>query len=68
MILFVEFDPSQYSKLIEQLGHYGNELLFLNRRRTAIWNVKSIKLLTIKHNKKSPNSICAGRAFLLILY
>ena len=58
MILFVEFDPSQYSKLIEQLGHYGNELLFLNRRRTAIWNVKSIKLLK-KNNCKitSPHNL-----------
>jgi hypothetical protein len=58
MILFVEFDPSQYSKLIEQLGHYGNELLFLNRRRTAIWNIKSIKLLQ-KNNCKitSPHNL-----------
>ena len=39
MILFVEFDPSQYPKLIEQLTLSGNKLLFLNRRRTAIWNV-----------------------------
>ena len=44
-ILFVEFDPSQYPELIEQLSSYGNELLFLNRRRTAIWNIKSLKLL-----------------------
>ena len=29
-ILFVEFDPSQYPELIEQLSSYGNELLFLN--------------------------------------
>ena len=58
MILFVEFDPSQYPKLIEQLGLYGNELLFLNRRRTAIWNLKSLKLLQ-KNNCKitSPHNL-----------
>ena len=26
LILFVEFDPSQYPKLIEQLSHHGNKL------------------------------------------
>ena len=51
MVLFVEFDPSQYPNLIEKLNDYGNELLFLNRRRTAIWNLKSIKLLR-KNNCK----------------
>ncbi len=45
MILFVEFDPSQYSDLIQELNKNGNKILFVNRRRTAIWNFDSIKLL-----------------------
>ena len=58
MILFVEFDPSQYPKLIEQLTLSGNKLLFLNRRRTAIWNIKSLNLLK-KNNCKiiSPHNL-----------
>jgi hypothetical protein len=58
LILFVEFDPSQYPKLIEQLSHHGNKLLFLNRRRTAIWNMKSLKLLQKYHCKiTSPHNL-----------
>ena len=45
MILFVEFDPSQYSDLIHNLVQKGNNLLFVNRRRPAIWNFESTRLL-----------------------
>jgi hypothetical protein len=45
MILFIEFDPSQYSDLIHNLGEKGDNLLFVNRRKPAISNFKSIRLL-----------------------
>ena len=45
MVLFIEFGPSQYSELIHNLAKNGSNLLFVNRRRPAIWNLKSIRLL-----------------------
>ena len=45
MILFIEFDPSQYSELIHNLGKNGDKPLFVNRRRPAIWNFKSTGIL-----------------------
>jgi glycosyltransferase involved in cell wall biosynthesis len=45
MILFIEFDPSQHSDLIHNISKNQDNLLFVNRRRPAIWNFKSISLL-----------------------
>ena len=45
MILFIEFDPSQYSDLIRNIDKNGDKPLFVNRRRPAIWNFKSISIL-----------------------
>ena len=45
MVLFIEFSPSQYPDLIHSLVENGNDLLFINRRRPAISNFGSIKLL-----------------------
>ena len=45
MVLFIEFDPSQYPGLIRNLGKNNANLLFINRRKTAIWNFKSIRIL-----------------------
>ena len=44
-ILFIEFDPSQYSDLIHNIDKNGDKPLFVNRRRPAIWNFKSISIL-----------------------
>ena len=45
MILLIEFNPSQYSDLIHNLSENGGNLLFVNRRRPAIWNFKSTRIL-----------------------
>ena len=50
-ILFLEFNPSQYSELIKELSKFKNQIVFLNRRRPAISNFESIKLLQ-KYNCK----------------
>lgn len=44
-ILFLEFNPSQYPKLLENLKNFNGNVIFFNRRRPAAWNISSIKLL-----------------------
>ncbi len=44
-ILFLEFNPSQYSILIKHFKNFDGNILFFNRRRSAIWNLTSIKIL-----------------------
>lgn len=44
-ILFLEFNPIQYSELIKHLSKLNKNIVFLNMRRSAIWNFKSTKLL-----------------------
>jgi len=44
-ILFVEFNPTQYTELLENLKDYSGDLIFLNRRRSAMWNYSAIKIL-----------------------
>lgn len=44
-ILFLEFDPTQYSDLLHHLCKYDKNIIFLNRRKSAIWNSKSVKIL-----------------------
>ena len=44
-ILFLEFNPLAYSDLIRNLSKFDRNIVFLNRRRPAIWNFGSIKLL-----------------------
>ncbi len=57
-ILFLEFNPAQYSKLLEYLKNFNGNIIFFNRRRPAGWNISSIKLLR-KYNIKliSPEHI-----------
>jgi hypothetical protein len=43
--LFLEFNPLQYTELLENLNDYDGNLIFLNRRRSAMWNFSSIKIL-----------------------
>ncbi len=44
-LLFVEFDPSSYFNLIENLKKNNTNSVIFNRRRPAIWNFNSIKIL-----------------------
>lgn len=44
-ILFLEFNPSQYSELLDNLKSNAGDIIFLNRRRSATWNFDAIKTL-----------------------
>jgi len=44
-ILFVEFNPLQYVNLLENLEDFNGNLVFLNIRRSAMWNLASVKIL-----------------------
>ncbi len=44
-ILFLEFNPIQYSELIKHLSKLNKNIVFFNMRRSAIWNFKSTRLL-----------------------
>lgn len=44
-ILFLEFNPAQYPKLLDDLKNFNGNIIFFNRRRPAAWNLQSIKLL-----------------------
>lgn len=54
-ILFLEINPSSYIDLISNLKITGSNILFLNKRRPAIWNLKSIHTLH-KYGCKLPNT------------
>jgi hypothetical protein len=49
-IILLEFDPSTYSDLLTALSKYTKNILIYNRRKPAIWNASSIKIL---HKTKS---------------
>ena len=51
-ILFLEFNPAQYSKLLDNLKNFNGNVIFFNRRRPAAWNIPSIKLLKKYHVKQ----------------
>ena len=44
-VLLLEFDPSQYENLLSSLSKCDVNVVLLNRRRTSLWNLKSIKSL-----------------------
>lgn len=48
-ILLLEFNPSAYSNLLSDLAKYDKNIILLNRRRSAFWNLESIN--TIRKNK-----------------
>ena len=50
-ILFLEFNPAQYPSLLDNLKNFNGNIIFFNRRRPAIWNLQSIKLVR-KYNIK----------------
>lgn len=50
-LLFLEFNIEQYSKLFLNLKKYDKNVILINMRRPAIWNINSIKILK-KYNCK----------------
>ena len=48
-IVLVDFNPTLYSNLFQSLSTKNKNIILLNRRRTAIWNSKSFKI--VKKNK-----------------
>ena len=53
-ILFLEFDPTQYEELFNQLKKLDINIILLNTRKSAIWNSKSISVVK-KYNCKLIN-------------
>ncbi|EIJ66940.1 hypothetical protein BD31_I0464 [Candidatus Nitrosopumilus salaria BD31] len=49
-ILLLEFNPIQYNELMHEIYSLNDEIILLNERRPAVWNLKS---LTIVKNTKS---------------
>ncbi len=45
IILLVEFNTSSYGELIKTLSKSKNQIVLLNRRRSAIWNKASVDIL-----------------------
>ena len=45
IILFVGFNPLQYSELFENLKNYEGTVSLLNYKRPAIWNIDSLNFL-----------------------
>ena len=45
IILFVEFNPSQYSELFENLKNYEGVVSLLDYRRPSFWNMDSLNFL-----------------------
>lgn len=46
----MEFNPIQYNELMHEIYSLNDEIILLNERRPAVWNLKS---LTIVKNTKS---------------
>ena len=44
-VLLLEFDPSQYENLLSSLSKCDVNVVLLNRRRTSLWSLKSIRSL-----------------------
>mgnify|MGYP006133149419 CR=1 FL=1 len=44
-ILLLEFDPEKYEELMKELGKTGKNIVLLNWRKPAIWNMESIKIM-----------------------
>ena len=51
-VLLLEFNPSQYSELINQISKTSNsQIVMFNNRRSSIWNKKSISVLKKSNSK-----------------
>ena len=44
-VLLLEFNPAVYNELLTNLNSTGKPIILLNRRRSAIWNKESLKIL-----------------------
>jgi len=44
-VLLLEFNPSAYGNLLDHLGKLDKNIILINRRRPAVWNLASIKIL-----------------------
>ena len=53
-VLFLEFDPTRYEELFNQLKKLGINIILLNTRKSAVWNSKSISIVK-KYNCKLIN-------------
>ena len=54
-ILLLEFNPDVYHKLLVNLDKTGRPIILLNRRRSAVWNKESLKILKKYTNCKILN-------------
>jgi len=45
LVLFVEFDPIKYKKLLLSQNNDSNNFILYNRRRPAIWNFESFNVI-----------------------
>jgi len=54
-ILLLEFNPDAYHKLLVNLDKTGRPIILLNRRRSAVWNKESLKILKKHTNCKILN-------------
>ena len=50
-ILLLEINPSVYSELISNLSKSNKQIILLNNRRSAIWNLNSISTLKKSNSK-----------------
>ena len=51
-VLLLEFNPSQYSELIDEISKSSNsQIVMFNNRRSSIWNKKSISVLKKSNSK-----------------
>lgn len=48
-ILLLEFNPVQYKQLVNEFSSENFEIIFLNERRPAVWNLESLKI--VKNSK-----------------
>lgn len=44
-ILLLDFNPVQYDNLLNKLSSLNKNILLLNQRRPAIWNLQSLKII-----------------------
>lgn len=44
-ILLLDFDPVRYNTLMKELSKLDKQILLLNQRRSAVWNLESLKVV-----------------------
>ena len=50
-ILFLEFNPAIHSTLLNKLKNYDGNIILVNKRRSAVWNKKSINIVRNSNSK-----------------